>query len=104
LRTWRAPVAAAAVIIALAAALVIVRNIPNGGSVPPVTPANCTLPHASGATPAGAASPSGRDVPGTWAEGDQAIMFWTVVDGGAAVLRRLDIHPLRRDQRPAHRD
>jgi hypothetical protein len=38
-RTWLAPVAAAAAVIALAISLVIVRDIPNGHVVPPASPA-----------------------------------------------------------------
>jgi hypothetical protein len=43
-RTWVAPVTAAAVVIALAVALVIIRDIPNGGAVPPVPPMSATGP------------------------------------------------------------
>jgi hypothetical protein len=52
-RTWGAPVAAAAVIIALAVALGMIKSSPNGGKVPPVTSApKCTGPNANGASPA----------------------------------------------------
>ena len=54
---WGAPVAAAAVVIALAVALVVVRHMPSGGRATPAVPgAGCVLPEVSRATPAGAAA------------------------------------------------
>jgi hypothetical protein len=39
-RTWIAPVTAAAAVMALAISLVVIRDIPNGGVVPPASPAS----------------------------------------------------------------
>jgi hypothetical protein len=67
-RAWGAPVAAAALVVALAVALVIVRNMPSRGRATPVAPqASCGLPSASRATPAGAA-PSVDGVPPYYVE------------------------------------
>ena len=58
-RTWAAPAAAAGLVIALAVALVVVRNLPHAGRTAPVaSQAPCALPAAGHATPAGAAAPA----------------------------------------------
>jgi hypothetical protein len=67
-RTWGAPIAAAALIIALAVALAVVRHRPNAGrSTPAVPQAGCALPDVSRATRAGAA-PSADGVPPYYVE------------------------------------
>ena len=67
-RAWGVPVAAAAVVIALAVALVVVRHVPSGGRATPAVPgASCALPEVSRATPAGAA-PSVDGVPPYYVE------------------------------------
>ena len=66
-RTWGAPLAAAAIVIALAVVLVVVRNTPNGGGVTPVAPANCALPGVTRSTHATAA-PSVDGVPPYYVE------------------------------------
>jgi hypothetical protein len=66
-RTWGAPLAAAAIVIALAVVLVVVRNVPNGGRVTPVVPANCALPGVTRVTHA-IAAPSVDGVPPYYVE------------------------------------